>query len=256
MIARAAPPAGVVDVGDSVMLPTIAGAAPSADVAKVVTADAASLANAGILFPADPVGTLSLTDQDGTLSPTDLAGILFSAVPAGILFQADPAGILFPVDLSEPVTVGVADLADAGILFPAVPAGIPFPNDPAGILFPADLAEPVTVGVADLANAGILFPAIPAGIPFPADPAGILFPANLAEPVTVGVADLDVAGAAPWLFLMCLLNLSYLPWKWRMKWGQWMGFPFITVVIMTVCGIRNVMTLDILAILMVSPITR
>ena len=43
-------------------------------VAKVVAADAASLADAGILFPADPVGTLSPTDQDGTLSPTDLAG--------------------------------------------------------------------------------------------------------------------------------------------------------------------------------------
>ena len=66
------------------------------------------------------------------------------------MFPADPAGILFPADLAEPVTVGVADLADAGILFPA---------DPAGILFPADLAEPVTVGVADLADAGKLFPA-------------------------------------------------------------------------------------------------
>ena len=78
------------------MIPTIAGAAPPVDVANVVAADDASLAVAGILFPADPVGMLSLTDQDGTLSPTDLAGILF---------PADPAGILFPADIAEPVTI-------------------------------------------------------------------------------------------------------------------------------------------------------
>ena len=101
-IVGAASPAGVIDVVDSVMLPTIAGAVPPADVAKVVAADAACLADAGILFPADPVGTLSLTDQDGTLSPTDLAGILFSAVPAGIPFPTDPAGILFrPTQLNQ-----------------------------------------------------------------------------------------------------------------------------------------------------------
>ena len=76
-IAGAAPPAGVADVVDSVVLPTIAGAAPPADVAKVVAADAASLADAGMLFPPGPVGTLSLTDQD-------LAGILLPVVPAWI----------------------------------------------------------------------------------------------------------------------------------------------------------------------------
>ena len=189
--------------------------------AKVVPADAASLADAGILFPADPAGVVAirvaalavaelavagilfqLTKMGCFPQPTLLtdladAGILFPAILAGIPIPADPAGILFLADLAEPVTVGVADLPDAGILFPAVPAGIPFPADPARILFPADLAEPVTVGVADLADAGILFPAFPAGILFPADPAGILFPADLAEPVTVGVADLDVAGTTP-----------------------------------------------------------
>ena len=128
----------------------IAGAAPPAGVnddvdAKVVAADAAFLAAAGIPFLAGPVGTLSLTEHDGTLSPTD------------------PAGILFPVDLDEPVTVGVAGLADAGILFLAVPEGILFPPDPDGIPFPADLARPVTVGVAGLADAGILFPAVSGG---------------------------------------------------------------------------------------------
>ena len=86
----------MVDVVDSVVLSMIAGAAPPADVAKVVAADAASLADAGILFPVDPVGTLSLTDQDGTLSPADLAGILFPAVPAGMPFPTDPVGILWP----------------------------------------------------------------------------------------------------------------------------------------------------------------
>ena len=95
-IAGAVSPAGVADIVDSVVSPTIAGATPPADVAKVVAADAASLANAGILFPAvpagipfpaDPVGTLSLPDQNGTLSPTDLAGILFPADPLEYCFR-------------------------------------------------------------------------------------------------------------------------------------------------------------------------
>ena len=60
-------PAGVADIVDSVGLPTIAGATPQADFAKVVAADAASLADTGILFPADPVGTLSPTDHAGIL---------------------------------------------------------------------------------------------------------------------------------------------------------------------------------------------
>ena len=47
--------AGVTEIVDSVGLPTIAGATPPADFAKVVAADAASLADTGILFPADPV---------------------------------------------------------------------------------------------------------------------------------------------------------------------------------------------------------
>ena len=141
----------------------------------------------GIPFPADPVGTQSLTVRDGTLSLTD------------------PAWILYPVDLAEPTTVGVGGLADAGILFPAISEGILFPPDPAGILFlavsegilfppdpagipfPADLAEPVTVGVIGLADSGILVPAVSERILFPPDPARMLFPADLAEPVTVGV---------------------------------------------------------------------
>ena len=49
-IARAASPAGLADVVNSVVLPTIAGVAPPADVAKVVAADAVSLADDGILF--------------------------------------------------------------------------------------------------------------------------------------------------------------------------------------------------------------
>ena len=41
--------AGLTDIVDSVVLPTMAGAAPPADVANVVAADAAYLADAGIL---------------------------------------------------------------------------------------------------------------------------------------------------------------------------------------------------------------
>ena len=59
-------------------------------------------------------GIPSPTDQDGTLSPTDNAGMLFPIVPAWILIPAVPAGILFPVDLAEPITVGVADVAVVG----------------------------------------------------------------------------------------------------------------------------------------------
>ena len=88
----------------------------------------------------------------GYCSRQTLLEYCFLAVPAGIPIPPDPDGILFPADLAEPVTVGVAGLADAGILFPAIPAGI---------LFPADLAELDTVGVADVAVAGVAPLAVP-----------------------------------------------------------------------------------------------
>ena len=132
----------------------LAGAAPPTsekdnmnDVAAVVPAEAACLVEAGIPFPADPVGTQSLTVCDGTLFPTD------------------PDGILFPADLAEATTVGVVGLADAGILFPAISEGILFPPDPVG-------TQSLTVCDGTLSQT---------------DPAGILFPADLTEPTTVGV---------------------------------------------------------------------
>ena len=113
-----------------------------ADLVEPVTVGVAVLADAGILFPAF---------SEGILFPFDSEGILFFPPDSErILFPTDPAGIPFPADLAEPVTLGVAGLADAGILFPAISEGI---------LFPADLAEPVAVGVAGFADAGILFPA-------------------------------------------------------------------------------------------------
>ena len=136
-----------------------------ADVAKVVAADAASLADAGILFPADPVGTLSPTDQDGTLSPTDLAGILFPTNPAGVVAVGVAA-----LAITDPASMAVAGLADAGILFPADPVGTLSPTDQDGMLSPTDLA----------------------GILFPADPAGV---------VAVGVAALAVPTRLPWWWL-------------------------------------------------------
>ena len=66
------------------------------------------------------------------------------------MFPPDPAGMPFPADLAEPVTVGVADLADAGILFPAVSEGILLPTDPGKLLSPADHVELCAVGVSDL----------------------------------------------------------------------------------------------------------
>ena len=165
------------DVTVGVMLPTVAGAAPLADFAEVVAADATSLADAGILFLADPavvvtVGVAPLADAEmATVTVANLAD----------------AGILFPANLAGPVTVGMAALADAGILFPADPAG----TATVGMTFLCD-AEVVTVGVSDLANAGMVFPADPAG----AVTVGV---ASLTDAgmVTVGVNDLPDAGAVP-----------------------------------------------------------
>ena len=150
---------------EDVVLPTMAGAAPLADFAEVVAADAAALADAGTPFLADLAGSVALAVAD----------------PA-------TAGILFPADLAGPVTSAVADSADAGKLFPTNHAGILFPADPAGMLFPAD-------------PPGILFPADPAGILFPADPAGTIaadvpFLAD-ADPVTDQADDGAVPLAVP-----------------------------------------------------------
>ena len=94
------------DITDGVMLSTVAGAAPLADFAEVVAADATSLADAGILFPGDPAGVVTIG-----VAPLADAGPVTMAVAdltdAGILFPADPAGV---------VTVGVAPLADAGMV--------------------------------------------------------------------------------------------------------------------------------------------
>ena len=81
------------------------------------------MADARILFPADPAGPV-------TMAVADLAD----------------AGILFLVNLAGPVTLGVADLADAGILFQADPAR----TITTDVAFLAD-AEEVTVGVIDWA---------------------------------------------------------------------------------------------------------
>ena len=198
-IAGAAYPANIGDIADNVVLQMIAGAAPPADVAEVVASDAASLADDGILFPADPagmvtVGVATLAAADPVVDLAD-AGIPFPADPAGMLFPADPAGILFPVDLA-----GIPFPADpAWILFPADPAGIPFPAETAGIPFPAeptgtpfptDLAGSITIGVTDLADAGILFPADYAGNV--TSDVESLADAGL---VTVCVADLAIAGS-------------------------------------------------------------
>ena len=93
----------------------------------------ADLADAGMVFPADPAGTVivgvaSLADAGMvTVGVADLADIRASSLAdAGMVFPADPAGV---------VTVGVASLADAGM---------------------------VTVGVTDLAGAA---PVDSAGVP-------------------------------------------------------------------------------------------
>ena len=117
------------DNTDRVMLPTVAGAAPPADFVEVVAADATSLADAAILFPADPAGVVTI----GVAPPPDAGDIkslqlVSDLTDAGILFPADPAGVVTvgvaPLADVRPVTMAVADLTDAGILFSADPAGV------------------------------------------------------------------------------------------------------------------------------------
>ena len=107
-----------------------------ADVAKVVTADAASLADDG---------TLSLPDHDGTLSPSVPVGpvgqcVMLSPSDSDSVGPVGPYGTLSPSD-SDPVGHGG-------------PYGTLSPTDIAGILFPANFAELFTVGVADVAVFG------------------------------------------------------------------------------------------------------
>ena len=74
------------DTTEGVKLPIVAGAAPLAEIAKVVAVDTTSLDDAGILLPAESAGVVII----------------------GVATLAD----------AGPVTMSVADLADAGILFP------------------------------------------------------------------------------------------------------------------------------------------
>ena len=149
MLIGVACPAGVAECMDDVVLPMLAVTVPPSDGAEQVADDTASMADAGILFPADSAGMLS---------PPDPAGILFPAVPAGIPFLAGPVGPVGPVGTLSPSD-------PAGILFLAVPAGMPFPASPVGPVGPVGTLSPSD-------PVGILFSAVPAGIPFPAGPVG------------------------------------------------------------------------------------
>ena len=156
--------------------------------AEMVTIGVADLADAGIPFPADPVGMV-------TVAVADLAdaGMPFSANPAG----AVTVGAAFLAN-AEMVTIGVTDLADAGIPFPVDPAGtVTVGLAGAGIPFPADPSGAVTIGVASLADAGIVTVGVTdmadAGVEPLAD-AMMAFPADLAGVVTVGVTPLAETG--------------------------------------------------------------
>ena len=118
-------------------------------VATLAAARAASLANAGMAFSADPagvvtVGVASMADAGMvTVGVTDLAD-------AGATSLAD-AGMALLADLAGVVTVGVTSLADDGV---------------------------VTVGVTDLADAGAASLVDPAGIV-----AGVMTNWNVPAPV-------------------------------------------------------------------------
>ena len=81
------------------------------DFAEVVAADATSMADAVMVTT-----TVTISAVAGAASLAD----------AGILFPADPAGVVTvgvaPLAVAGPVTMAVAGVADAGILFLADPA--------------------------------------------------------------------------------------------------------------------------------------
>ena len=68
MLAEVVCPAGVAECMDGFILPMLAGTVSPSDVAEQVADDTASLADAGIPFPADSAGTLSPPDPAGTVS--------------------------------------------------------------------------------------------------------------------------------------------------------------------------------------------
>ena len=79
--------------------------------AEMVTVGVTDLADAGILFPADPAGaSIGVATDAGmvTIGVTDLAD-------AGAAPLAD-AGMAFPADLAGAVTVGVTPLAEIGMV--------------------------------------------------------------------------------------------------------------------------------------------
>ena len=145
-------------------------------------ARAASLADAGILFLADPAGVVTV----GVAPQTDAGDVAVRValpVVAGAVFLADLAGVVtisvaslaspgmaLPADIAGVFTVGVTDLAVARAMYLA----------DAGMALPADLAGVVTMGVAPLTDAEAASPAY----------AGSMFPAVSAERVPMGVTDL------------------------------------------------------------------
>ena len=187
MLAEVAYPAGVAEYVDDFILQMLAGTVSPSDVTEQVADDAASLADAGILFPVVPAripflaGHVGPVGPDGTLSSSDPAGycsqqalwallaLLASSDPAGILFPAVPAGKLF---LVAPDRNGMLSPTDpAGFLFPAIPAGMPFPVDSNsdGTLSPTSHAEELFQAVLTE------FPVLkgPVVVQLPADPTAI-----------------------------------------------------------------------------------
>ena len=183
-------------------------------VATLADARAASLADAGMAFPADPTGIVTVH-----VGVTDLADAGMVTVHVGVTDLADAGMVTVHVGVTDladagmvTVHVGVTDLADAGMV--TVHVGV------------TDLADArmvtVHVGVTDLADARAASLA-DAGMAFPADPAGVVTVgvASLADAgvVTVDVTDLADAGAASLAAPLVLLptwwrtGMSQLPWK-------------------------------------------
>ena len=134
------------DVAVGVALLAIAGVASPADLAEVVAVDVISLADVGMVT----VGVADLADAEMvTVGVTDLADTGAAPIAdAGMAFPANPAGVVtigvtslayagmaFPADPAGVVTVGVASLADAGMITVGVTdVADTAPVDSAGVL--------------------------------------------------------------------------------------------------------------------------
>ena len=226
MLAEVECSAGVAECMDDFILPMLAGTVSPSDVTEQVADDTASLADAGILFPAVSAGilvpavTVRILFLAGPVGPVGLGGTLSPSDPAGILFPAVPAGKLFPVAPDRNGTLSPTD--PAGLLFPAVPAGMPFPvdSDSDGTLSPTG-------------HAGVLLPAVLMEFPVLEDPVVVRLYADPTVIDTRSVVDMAVVEEVRPAVPDVVHGLLWWPWLGLMQCTLGMRVRWIVTLMMT-----------------------